>query len=388
MRFLGIVICFLFVGSAAAQTPQQLFERAKREADLPTQIELLTQVIEASPNHVGAYHYRADAYVALGQPRRAMLDYNRVVALRPKDPFRYYARGLAYQTMGEQAPALADFSKAISLNPSYANFYLARARAYRDVGKYSLALADYKKYVGEDWQKASQEMLREVIPVSLSAYRYETAQEQLVALEKRGDDSPQRYLWQGRILQSENKWDEAVSAFSKAANRNDELAEAYQLRGNAFKEMGDYTAALEDYTRVLALDPQAYWFNRRGLMYEELKNFEKAAADYARAIELNPQWAVAYNNRGFARLNLKDYAAAKEDFETAIKLDPSIPTPYVNLAGTYWTWKKDRKQMYKYLEKALAHNFKNYESLFEEDQKGWMFKNVNQTAEFRSMLYK
>ena len=31
MRFLGIVICFLFVGSAAAQTPQQLFERAKRE---------------------------------------------------------------------------------------------------------------------------------------------------------------------------------------------------------------------------------------------------------------------------------------------------------------------------------------------------------------------
>ena len=164
--------------------------------------------------------------------------------------------------------------------------------------------------------------------------------------------------------------------------------QAYQLRGNAFKELGDYPAAVEDYTRVLALNPDAYWFNRRGLTYEELKDFKKAVADYSRALELDPKWAVAYNNRGFARFYLKDYPAAKADFETAIKLDPSAPTPYVNLAGLFWTWKKDRKAMYQNLEKALKHHFKNYESLFEKEQKGWMFEGINHTAEFRSILYK
>ncbi len=370
------------------QDVARLLERAQKETDLKTQVELLSQVIEKSPQHVGAYHYRADAYQALGQPHKAILDYNRVIALRPKDPFRYYARGLAYQKMGEPSLAVADFSKAITLKPSHENFYLARARAYRSMSKYSQALADYKKYVGGDWNSASVKLLHEIIPVSLEAYRYEDAQAQLDALEQKEDDSAQRQMWQGRLYQSENKLDEAISAYSKAVNRSPKQAGPYQLRGNAFKELGDYAAALEDYSRVLALAPDAYWFNRRGLTYEELKDFEHAKADYSRAIELDPKWAVAYNNRGFAKLNLKDFAGAKQDFQTAIKLDPSAPTPYVNLAGTYWTWKKDRKEMYKNLEKALARNFKNFETLFNDDQKGWLFKGVNQTAEFRSMLYK
>lgn len=385
---IGVFLVLFFPLAVAAQSAADLFERAKQEENLSAQIKLLTQVIEQSPKHVGAYHYRADAYQALGQSREAIADYNRAVTLRPKDPFRYYARGLAYQTLGEPSQALADFSKAISLKPTYENFYLARARAYRSLGKYSLALTDYKKYVDGQWMGASVKLLHEMIPVALEAYRYDDVQDQLTALGQKGDDSALRYLWQGRVLQNENKWDEAISAFSKAVNRNPGFVEAYQWRGNAFKELGDYPAALEDYTQVLRLAPDAYWFNRRGLTYEELKDFEKAAADYTRALELDPKWAVAYNNRGFARFHLKDYAGAKADFETAIKLDPSAPTPYVNLAGLYWTWKKDRKAMYKNLEKAVNHHFKNYESLFEEDQKGWMFKDVNRTAEFRSILYK
>ena len=387
MRKILVLTCLFFPLMGLAQSATELFERAKKEGDLHTQIELLTKVISKSPKHVGAYHYRADAYRALGDSRRAMLDYNRVISLRPKDPFRYYARGLAYETMNEHNLALTDFSKAISLKSSYKPFYLARARAYRALGKYSLALSDYKQYVGE-WKHAPADVLHEVIPVSLDAYRYDSAKEQLQVLKKMGDDSAQYYAWQGRILQNENKLDEAISSFSKAVNRNFEFAQAYQLRANAFKELKDYPAAVEDYTCALALAPDAYWFNRRGLTYEEMNDFKKAATDYTRALELNPKWAVAYNNRGFARFHLKDYSAAKADFDTAIKLDPSAPTPYVNLAGLYWTWKKDRKAMYKNLEEAVRHHFKNYESLFEEDQKGWMFKGVNHTAEFRSILYK
>ena len=388
MRYLLILLLCVGTLPLSGQTVAQLFEKAKKETNLPAKIELLNEVVEKSPQHVGAYHHRADAYQALGDTHRAIMDYNRVVALRPKDPFRYYARGLAYQEMKEPAQALTDFSKAISLKPDYENFYLARARAYRTLGKYALALADYKKYVDNTWTSASVQLLHEIVPVSLDAYRYEDAAEQLAALEQKGDDSFERYAWQGRLWQSEHKLDEAISAFSKAVNRAPAQALPYQLRGNAFKELGDYPAALEDFDQALKLAPSAYWFNRRGLVYEELRDFEKAAADYDKAIALDPKWSVAYNNRGFAKLHLKDFQAAKDDFETAIKLDPAAHTPYVNLAGTVWTWKKDRKAMYQNLEKAVNHHFKNFESLFEDSQKGWLFKGVNQTAEFRSILYK
>lgn len=386
MRY--IWVCLLCLGAVWAwgETSSQLFQRAKQEPDLHAQIKLLTQVIEKSPAHVEAYHYRADAYQALGNWRQAIADYNRVVSLRPKDPFRYYARGLAYSKAQEPQLAIADFTRAIHLKPSYKKFYLARAREYRSSEKYNLALADYTKYVG-DWARASVATLEEVIPVSLEAYRYDVAQKQVDALTALGNDSASKHFWQGRIFYNEDKLDEAISAFSKAINRK-EWVLAYQWRGAVYRDMGDLEAALEDYSRVIELQPEAYWFNRRGLVYEEQKRFDKAVTDYTRAIELNPKWAVAYNNRGFARMNLKQWEKAKADFETAIRLDPSAPTPYVNLAGTYWTFKKDRKRTLLNLQKAIKHNFKNYEVLFDNEQKGWMFKDINKTAEFRSLLYK
>ncbi len=387
MRYIWILLLLVGGISAGAETPAQLFERAKKESNLHTQIDLLTQVIEKSPAHVGAYHYRADAYQALGNTRQAVMDYNRVVALRPKDPFRYYARGLAYSRLKEPQLALADFTKAISLKPAYKNFYLARAREYKALGKHNLALADYTRYVG-DWKHASVPVLEEVLPVTLEAYRYDLAQQQVDSLAALDKDTASLHFWQGRIWQSQNKWDEAISAFSKAINRKEKWALAYQWRAAAYREMGDYEAALEDYTRVLELEPTAYWFNRRGLVYEEQKEFEQAIADYTRALELDPKWALAYNNRGFAYMNLKQWEKAKVDFETSIRLDPKAPTPYINLAGGYWTFKKDRKRTYSNLQKALKHNFKNYEALFDEEQKGWMFEGINQTEEFRSLLYK
>ena len=119
-----------------------------------------------------------------------------------------------------------------------------------------------------------------------------------------------------------------------------------------------------------------------------MKDFKHAAEDYSRAIELSPKWAIPYNNRGFVKMQLKDWNGAKADLETAIRLDGTSPTPYVNLAGVYWIAKKDRKNMFDNLDKAVRRNFKNFDSLYDEDQKGWMFKNINKTAEFRAVLYK
>lgn len=387
MRWLLCVLCVGMSVWANAQTASALYEKAKQETDPAKKIKLLSQVIAKSPKHVGAYHNRADAYLTQHRYPQAIKDYNKVVTLRPKDPFRYYARALAYKQMKQPTLALADFTKAISLKPEYKTFHLERARTYMTLGKYAPALEDFNIYAAS-LAEVPATLLKEMIPAALGAYRFDQAATLLKELQKSGDDSAQLYMWQGRILQNEGQLDEAISAFSKAVNRNPDDPQAYRMRGNAFKDTGDYEAALEDYTVSLQLEPEAYWFNRRGLTYEEMNQFEQALQDYNSAIKLDPQWAVAYNNRGYAKAKLKDFSGAKEDFQTAIKLDPSSPTPYVNLAGVYWTSKRDRKKMYEQLQKAQEHHFNQVDSLYDEDQKGWLFKSVNKTAEFRSLFYK
>ena len=366
-----------------AQSGLSYLNKAKAERDPSAQIKLLNKAIDKSPKLADAYHYRADAYRSLGRYKQALDDYSRTIKLRPKDPFRYYARALLYMDNQHWTPALADLNTAITFKPTYKNFYLARARVYQQLGKYEQAVADYEK--GRRAASKTDSVL-EIMPSYIGAYRYEKALRLL-------NDSPQAdsaaaHYWRGRIHWGRNETDEAVSSFSKAINRNKTFTPAYRYRANAYKEMGELEVALADYTVLISLEPDAAFYNRRGLVYEDLGLFNQAEDDYSHAIELNPKWAIAYNNRGYVRLRLKDWENAKKDLRTAISLDNTAATPYINLAGAYWLHKKDRKQAYANLDNALKRNFKDVESLYKEDQKGWLFKGLNQTAQFRALLYK
>ena len=97
---------------------------------------------------------------------------------------------------------------------------------------------------------------------------------------------------------------------------------------------------------------------------------------------------MAYNNLGYANLKLKNWDAAKKDLETAVKLAPDLSLPYVNLAGYYWLHKKDKKNALNNLDQALKRSYKDIDGLYEDGKKGWMFKNLNNTPQFRSLIYK
>ncbi len=369
-----------------AQSASGLISQAKKETDPAAKVRLLTQAIHKAPSSALAWHYRADALRAQGKTQAALKDYTQAIQLTPKDPFRYYARALAYMDGKQYTLAAADLTKAISLKKDYMDFYLTRAQAHMALEKYADAIKDYQKYLAKN--KKTPPLALDLAQAYIRTYKYPQAEEELDFVQLYEPDTAQVYFWRGRILHNQGHLDEAVSFYSKAINRDDGLASAYRYRASAFKEMGELEASAEDYTRLVELQPEAIFYNRRGLVYEELQEWDKALADYDKTIELSPKWPIAYNNRGYVHLKQKKYTQARADFETALKLDNSLPTPYINLAGLSWLQKKDRRSVYRYLDKALKRNFRDFESLYDDDQKGWMFDGINHTSEFRAVMYK
>lgn len=379
-------LLLLALSCAYAQTGGALLSQARAEQDVSKRIKLLTQSIEKAPKLATSYHLRGDAYRLQGKYASAVKDYSSALELTPNNAFRYYARGLAYADDHKYTLAVSDFSKAISLKPDHRDFYFSRAEAEMKLERYDEALKDYKKYSGK--RTPSVRVGQAMAVAWINTYKYAAAERELTRLLALQPENAELYYLLGRVYQGRDLPDEAVSAYSKAINRDPQLAAAYRYRASVFKEMGELDASSEDYGKLLELQPDALFYNRRGLVYEEKKDFASAVKEFNKAIELNPKWAIPYNNRGYAYLNQKQYAQAQEDFETAIKLDGSMPTPYINLAGLAWQQKKDKKATYQYLEQALKHNFKDFDSLYDEDQKGWLFKGINRTAEFRAVMYK
>lgn len=133
--------------------------------------------------------------------------------------------------------------------------------------------------------------------------------------------------------------DEAIRRYSRAIDAGGDdaetLASAYYNRGIARRARGANGAAIEDYTRAIALEPGfAMAYSNRGLAYAKgerydlaVADFDRAIADYGRAVELDPGFARAHCNRCDALDRKGEREAAARDCARALELDPGAGPP-------------------------------------------------------------
>jgi len=123
--------------------------------------------------------------------------------------------------------------------------------------------------------------------------------------------------------------------FTRALERNPDYW-ALANRGEAYRLLDDYPAALADFTRALELNPDYAWaLANRGTTYFLMGNYPAALADFTRALELNPDYAEALANRGETYRLLGDYPAALADFTRALELNTDYAWALANRGATY-----------------------------------------------------
>ena len=87
-------------------------------------------------------------------------------------------------------------------------------------------------------------------------------------------------------------------------------------------------------TQFKSSDAEAY--NNRGFAYCEMGQYDQAISDFSKAIEINPRLAHAYNNRGWAYIKKWQYDQAISDFNKTIEIDPGFAEAYFNRAVVYF----------------------------------------------------
>lgn len=105
---------------------------------------------------------------------------------------------------------------------------------------------------------------------------------------------------------------------------------AYNLRGSAYYDKGEYDIAIADFDDALRLGaPDATIFHNRGNAYRGKADYARAIADYSASIKASPS-AFSYQNRGICKEALGDLDGALADINQAIRLDPTLPQPLIN----------------------------------------------------------
>jgi tetratricopeptide (TPR) repeat protein len=120
----------------------------------------------------------------------------------------------------------------------------------------------------------------------------------------------------------------AIAAFTRTIEVDKKHAEAYHNRAVAYTRLTKFEAAIEDFTRSLAVKPTESGYKNRGSIYLNLGMMPEAIADLTEAIKLNPS-EISYTNRGaaYAQSGKEDLALA--DYDHAIKMDPKAARTYI-----------------------------------------------------------
>jgi tetratricopeptide (TPR) repeat protein len=143
-RLLIALVLTLAVLPAWSQDDQDLCGKENNDDSISGCTEIIQAKGVAPELLKAAYLARGLAYFRNGLWDKAIADYTKLIALKPKDlAVVYTGRSIAYVQKGLLDPAIADITRAIALQPNL-DSYNIRAGAYEMKGQPDKAIPDYR----------------------------------------------------------------------------------------------------------------------------------------------------------------------------------------------------------------------------------------------------
>jgi tetratricopeptide (TPR) repeat protein len=256
-----------------------------------------------------------------GDTDGALAEFDRALALDPKNVSALYQRGVARESKGDTPGALEDYGRAIEANGSMPEPYYARAKIFEKQGMIDRAEAEYgslmKAVPGNPsaWvRRGGVRYRRNNLDGALDDYNH------ALALDPRS--LPALYF-RGKVHQDRGELDEALADFSTHVELAPRDPWGQQGRGWIKLLKGDFAGALADANRSIELDPEHYYgYELRCRILRMKGEPRKALADAEKMINLNPKLADPWLACGEIRKRLRQLDDARSDFLQAVKLDP------------------------------------------------------------------
>lgn len=116
--------------------------------------------------------------------------------------------------------------------------------------------------------------------------------------------------------------------------------DAYFHRAIAKNDLGDYSGAILDYSKILFYKPDADSYYNRGNSKFSLQDFFGAKDDYENALKLDPQFFDALYNLACTKYYIKDYIGSITDLSKIIEVSPTESKVYTQRANALLALKK------------------------------------------------
>ena len=102
------------------------------------------------------------------------------------------------------------------------------------------------------------------------------------------------------------------------------MAGEWKDKGNKEFSAGNFEQAIKCFSEAISIDPNDHvFYSNRSACYASLKEYSKALEDANKCIALKPDWVRGYTRKALAEFYLEDYEAAVKTYENGLKIEPN-----------------------------------------------------------------
>src|SRR5271154_898489 len=268
------------------------------------------------------YDLLGDAYAPAKDFPKSEEAYRKAAEEDPDDPGHLHGLAQALMEQNKYADALEQFKKLSDVEPGTAENYLRMAQLYRRLGKFDLA-------------ESSLLRAKQLSPGSLEVLYNEAL---LYEDQGRYDDAIKvlKDAIAGMKNQSLNAGNGSGTSSSAgtADNNPNALAILYEQLGHAYREQGNYPAAIKTYQEMAELGPEA---QKRAQMllidtYRESRDLDRAIAESKKLLDASPNDPSLIVNLAMLYAEKSDTDAATKLLNGLLKGNDSDQEIYLNIA--------------------------------------------------------
>ena len=359
------------------------------------EIELLRNVIAASPNFARAHLALGKALLQDGKVPEAIPELQEAARLDPQSGEAHYQLGLALSRAGRKDEAATELKRGRELTSAddryqNVNLDISEGRAALDKGdldqaatkfRHALKLqpdsSDAQRYLGVVLEKqgdkdaasnayekavdlnpgnfAARQSLQKLLEASaakddparldqlenyIRANQFKEAEPLLTDYVKEHPESSRGWYALGYSLFAQQKIGESLRALAKCLQLDVKNSEAHKILGRDLMIIGRFDAAQIEFEQGIRYDPKsAEMHYNLGKLFSMQDNWAPGRKEFEEALRIDPSYVEALDALGLTQEALGDNPGAVASYEKAIALNQAhngkFASAHVNLSAYY-----------------------------------------------------
>ncbi len=291
-------------------------------------VQQYDKALELDPQNGQAYEDRAKANEFIENLENASNDYRSAAVFGTNSAENYFHSALILFQLTHYDQALVNIDNALSEKQKFHEAYILQCEIYRSTNNYTKALQAAEKAL-DSKNTSYANYLRGLMHFHL--HHFEEAEkdfERAIIKDKLLIDA---FLSLAQLQLQTGKINYAIENSTYALENGNNIAEAYLLRSQCYRRKKEYSKAISDISKVIALDTtKSDYFTVRGEYYFDFAQYQNAINDFTITLQQDITNVDAMNRRANAYEKIGMISKAISDYSMLLNFSADLDPPFVS----------------------------------------------------------